>query len=70
MAWLRHVPPSARHPRDRWQIRYRDETDQERSAGIYPTQAAADAVKRRLDRGEHIQSIRGVAEETGTNARR
>ena len=65
MAWLRHVPPSARHPRDRWQVRYRDDTDQERSAGIYPTQAAANAVKRRLDRGESIQSIRGLAEETG-----
>jgi integrase len=65
MAWLRHVPPSARHPRDRWQVRYRDDADQERSAGIYPTQAAANAVKRRLDRGESIQSIRGLAEETG-----
>ncbi len=65
MAWLRQVPPSARHPRDRWQVRYRDDTDQERSAGIYPTQAAANAVKRRLDRGESIQSIRGLAEETG-----
>ncbi len=65
MAWLRHLPPSARHPRDRWQVRYRDDASQERSAGIYPTQAAANAVKRRLDRGESIQSIRGLAEETG-----
>jgi hypothetical protein len=65
MAWLRQVPPLARHPRDRWQVRYRDDTDQERSAGIYPTQPAANAVKRRLDRGESIQSIRGLAEETG-----
>jgi integrase len=64
MAWLRHVPPSARYPRDRWQVRYRDDADQERSAGIYPTQAAANAVKRRLDRGESPQSIRGPAEET------
>src|SRR5574341_771513 len=65
MAWLRHIPPSGRHPRDRWQVRYRDTTDRERSAGIYPTQAAARAIKRRLDRGESIQSIRGLAEETG-----
>jgi hypothetical protein len=65
MAWLRHVPPSARHPRDRWQVRYPDDADQERSAGIYPTQAAANAVKRRLDRGESIQSIRGLVEEAG-----
>jgi hypothetical protein len=60
MAWLRHVPPLARHPRDRWQVRYRDDADQERSAGIYPTQAAANAVKRRLDRGESLQSIRAA----------
>src|SRR6266511_3127340 len=39
MAWLRHLPPSARHPRDRWQVRYRDDASPERSAGIYPTQA-------------------------------
>lgn len=51
MAWLRHVAPSARHPRERWQVRYRDDSGQERSAGIYHSAKTAEAVRRRIDRG-------------------
>jgi integrase len=52
MAWLRDLPPTARHPRPRWQVRYRDEAGRERSAGIYPTKPAAQAAKRRVERGD------------------
>src|SRR6266704_2916997 len=51
MAWLRYVAPSARHPRERWQVRYRDPSGNERSAGIYHTPKAAEAVRRRIERG-------------------
>jgi integrase len=51
MAWIVEIPPSPRHPRPRWQVRYQD-GDRERSAGIYPTKPAAQAVKRRIERGD------------------
>jgi hypothetical protein len=51
MAWLRYVAPSARHPRERWQVRYRDQSGKERSAGIYRSPKAAEAVRKRIDRG-------------------
>jgi hypothetical protein len=51
MAWIVEVPLSPRHPRPRWQVRYQD-GDRERSAGIYPTKPAAQAVKRRVERGD------------------
>jgi hypothetical protein len=51
MAWLRYVAPSARHPRDRWQVRYRDASGKERSAGIYHSPKAAEAIRKRIDRG-------------------
>jgi hypothetical protein len=57
MAWLRQLPPSARHPRPRWQVRYRDGKGRERSAGIYPTEPAARAVKRRIERGEFDPNV-------------
>jgi integrase len=47
---LYHLP---RHPRKRWQVIYRDDTGSQRSAGIYLTEPAAKAAKRRLDRGQH-----------------
>jgi hypothetical protein len=34
MAWIVQVPPSPRHPKPRWQVRYQDGR-RERSAGIY-----------------------------------
>ncbi len=59
MAWLRDLPPTARHPRPRWQVRYRDEAGRERSAGIYSTREAARAVKRRVERGDFDQDLQG-----------
>jgi integrase len=63
MAWLRDLPPTARHPRARWQVRYRDEAGRERSAGIYSTKPAAQAVKRRIERGDFDQGLTDVPEE-------
>lgn len=34
MAWIVPIPPSPRHPKPRWQVRYQDGSH-ERSAGIY-----------------------------------
>ncbi|HZD02458.1 MAG TPA: tyrosine-type recombinase/integrase [Actinomycetes bacterium] len=53
MAWIVKLPPTPRHPQTRWQVRYRDGTTQ-RSAGIYPTKAEAVAVKRTVERGDHV----------------
>jgi integrase len=50
MAWIVKIPPSPRHRRLRWQVRYRDGTTQ-RSAGIYTNKTEAQAVKRDLDTG-------------------
>jgi integrase len=51
MAWIVQVPPSPRHPKPRWQIRYRDDTGHERSAGIFTTPKSAETVRKRIDRG-------------------
>jgi integrase len=51
MAWLRYIAPSARHPRERWQVRYRDPSGKEGSAGIYKTPRAAEAARKRIERG-------------------
>jgi integrase len=50
MAWIVQVHPSARHPKPRWQVRYRDD-GRERSAGIYNSPKAAETVRKRIDRG-------------------
>lgn len=50
MAWIVQLPPSPRHPKPRWQVRYRDGR-RERSAGIYQTPRAAEAVRKRIERG-------------------
>jgi hypothetical protein len=52
MARIVPVPPSSRHPLPRWQVCYRDETGRQHSAGIYPSEPAARAVKRRIERGD------------------
>jgi hypothetical protein len=39
MAWIAIVPPSARHPHERYQVRYQDGTRQ-RSAGIFGVHGA------------------------------
>ncbi len=44
------MPPSPRHPKTRWQVRYQD-GNRERSAGIYPSPKAAKAVKRQIEQG-------------------
>jgi integrase len=63
MAWIVPVPPSPRHPRKRWKVVYRDQTRRERSAGIYGTEPAARAVKRRVERGDFDENVTVVAEE-------
>jgi hypothetical protein len=50
MAWLVPIPPSPRHPKPRWQVRYQD-GNHERSAGIYNSPKAAETVRKRIDRG-------------------
>jgi len=49
MAWIAIVPPSARHPHERYQVRYQDGTRQ-RSAGIFPTLRRAEAERRAIAR--------------------
>jgi len=51
MAWIVQVPPSPRHPKPRWQIRYRDDTGHERSAGIFTTPKSAETIRKRIERG-------------------
>jgi hypothetical protein len=51
MAWIVQVPLSPRHPKPRWQVRYRDDTGRERSAGIYHSPKAAATVRKRIDNG-------------------
>jgi hypothetical protein len=51
MAWIAKIPPSPRHRRIRWQVRYQDGSH-ERSAGIYPTRPEAVAAKHAIERGE------------------
>jgi integrase len=50
MAWIVQLSPSPRHPKPRWQVRYREGTH-ERSAGIYNTPKAAEAIRKRIERG-------------------
>jgi integrase len=50
MAWIAVVPPSPRHPYERYQVRYQDGKRQ-RSAGIYPTRRRAEAERRAIERG-------------------
>ena len=50
MAWIAVVPPSPRHPHERYQVRYQDGKWQ-RSAGIIPTKRRAEAERRAIERG-------------------
>ena len=50
MAWIAQVPPSPRHPKPRWQVRYQDGRRQ-RSAGIHRTPEAAERARKRIERG-------------------
>jgi integrase len=51
MAWIVEVSPSVRHPKPRWQVRYRDVAGRERSGGIYNNPKAAETIRKRIDRG-------------------
>jgi hypothetical protein len=51
MAWIAPIPPSPRHPYERYQVRYQDGKHQ-RSAGIFPTKRRALAEKRAIERGD------------------
>jgi hypothetical protein len=50
MAWIVVVPPSPRHPHERYQVCYQQDKRQ-RSAGIFPTRRRALAEKRAIERG-------------------
>jgi hypothetical protein len=50
MAWIAVVPPSPRHPHERYQVCYREGMRQ-RSAGIFPTRRRAEAERRAIERG-------------------
>jgi integrase len=54
MAWIAPIPPSPRHPYERYQVRYQDGKRQ-RSAGIFPTKRRALAEKRAIERGDRDQ---------------
>jgi hypothetical protein len=61
MAWIAVVPPSPRHPHERYQVRYQDGKRQ-RSAGIFPTKRRALAEQRAI---EHARSGGLVADRLG-----
>ena len=50
MAWIVTVPPSPRHPHERYQVCYQ-EGKRHRSAGIFLTKRRAEAERRALERG-------------------
>ena len=50
MAWIVQLQPSPRHPKPRWQVRHRVGSH-ERSPGICKTSKAAEATRRRVERG-------------------
>ena len=57
MAWIAIVPPSPRHPHERYQVRYQDGPHQ-RSAGIFPTLRRAEAERRVIERAGPSHSTR------------
>jgi hypothetical protein len=58
MAWIAIVPPSPRHPHERYQARYQDGPHQ-RSAGIYATLRRAEAERRALETARLNQRCAG-----------
>ena len=54
MAWIVPIPPSPRHPHERYQVCHRD-GERQRSAGIFPTMRRALAEKRAIERGDRDQ---------------
>ena len=49
MAWIAIVPPSTRHPRERYHVSYQDGAHQG-SAGIYPTLRREEVERRAIQR--------------------
>ncbi len=56
MAWIVPIPPSRRHPYERYRVGYQDGKRQ-RSAGIFPTKRRALAEKRAIERGDRDQPL-------------
>jgi hypothetical protein len=54
MARIVPIPPSPRHPHERYQVCFLDGKRQ-RSAGIFPTKRRALAEKRAIERGDRDQ---------------
>jgi integrase len=50
MARIAVVPPSLRHPYERYQVCYREGARQ-RSAGVFPAKRRAEAERRAIERG-------------------
>ena len=61
MAWIAIVPPSPRHPHERYQVRYQEGTRQ-RSAGIFPTMRRAEAERRAIERQGRERLLAGATE--------
>jgi hypothetical protein len=59
MAWIAFVPSSARHPKERCQVRYQDGTHQ-RSAGIFPIMRRAEAERRAIEHAGREQLYRPI----------
>jgi hypothetical protein len=53
-AWVVPIPPSPRHPSERYQVRYQ-EGKRQRSVGIFSTKRRALAEKRAIERGDRQQ---------------
>jgi integrase len=56
MAWIVVVPPSPRHPHERYQVCYQ-EGNRQRSAGIFLTKRRAEAEQRALERGRRTDLV-------------
>ena len=64
MAWIVVVPPSPRHPHERYQVRYQ-QGKRQRSAGIFPTRRRALAERRAIERGRDELAAHEVDLERG-----
>jgi hypothetical protein len=53
MAWIVPLPVSQRHPKPRWQVRYRDQQGTERSGGIYLSEKEAGRWKTNIEKGKY-----------------
>ena len=63
MAWIVVVPPSPRHPHERYQVCYQ-QGKRHRSAGIFPTRRRALAEQRAIERGRDESRPSGAVSHT------